>query len=66
MMHLFKNNFGVSPMQYVINKRLEKAALPISTSTLECGFSNIAQFCTMFKREVGETPRAYRNSAYRI
>ncbi|QGQ95228.1 AraC family transcriptional regulator [Paenibacillus psychroresistens] len=67
--HLFKNYFGVSPMQYVINKRLDKARrllryteLPISTITLECGFSNIAQFCTMFKREIGETPKGYRNS----
>jgi AraC-like DNA-binding protein len=70
--HLFKKHFSVSPIQYVINKRLEKARrllryteLSISTITLECGFSNDAQFCTIFKREVGETPRAFRNSLYR-
>ncbi|WP_158606785.1 helix-turn-helix domain-containing protein [Paenibacillus ginsengarvi] len=70
--HLFKKKFGVSPIQYLIDKRLEKArsllrhtSLPVTSVALECGFSSDAQFCTMFKRELGETPRAFRQNSYR-
>ncbi|MEF3304678.1 AraC family transcriptional regulator [Paenibacillus sp. GYB003] len=70
--HLFKKKFGVSPIRYLIDKRLEKARsllrfteLPVSSVASECGFSNDAQFCTIFKRELGETPRAFRNNEFR-
>ncbi|SDX75169.1 AraC family transcriptional regulator [Paenibacillus sp. CF384] len=67
--HLFKDKFGVSPISYLLRKRIQKAehlllhsALPVTTIAMECGFSNDAQFCTMFKREKGESPRTFRQS----
>lgn len=69
--HLFKKKFGVSPIRYLLNKRLEKARsllrytdMPISAIAIQCGFSNDAQFCTLFKREIGETPRSFRQNGY--
>ncbi|RFA33042.1 hypothetical protein CAI16_16125 [Virgibacillus dokdonensis] len=32
----------------------------ISDIALEAGFSNDSQFCSMFKRETGMTPKMYR------
>lgn len=70
--HLFKKKFGVSPVHYLMSKRLEKARsllryteLSITSVAMECGFSNDAQFCTIFKREIGETPRSFRQHWYR-
>lgn len=67
--HLFKHKFGVSPIRYLIDQRLDKARgllrhteLPVTSVALECGFSNDAQFCTIFKRETGETPLAFRRN----
>lgn len=70
--HLFKKNLGISPFRFLLNKRLEKARnllrhteLPITSIAMECGFSNNAQFCMIFKREFNETPRSFRLNAYR-
>ncbi|TMV43729.1 helix-turn-helix domain-containing protein [Paenibacillus mesophilus] len=69
--HMFKTQFGLSPIQYLIGKRLEHARsllrytdLPITSITTECGFSNDAQFCTIFKRELRETPLSFRQNRY--
>lgn len=65
--HLFKDLLGCSPTQYILHKRLSFAklllvrdGLNVSAVALECGFSNDAQFCSLFKRETGATPGAYR------
>ncbi|ANE45526.1 hypothetical protein SY83_03480 [Paenibacillus swuensis] len=65
--HQFKTKFGLSPMQYLLNKRLENARrlllysnLSVTSIAMECGFSTDAQFCTLFKREQGTSPRAFR------
>jgi AraC family transcriptional activator of pobA len=69
--HLFKKKFGVSPISYLMFKRLEKARqllryteLSVTSIALECGFSNEAQFCTIFKRELGVTSSAFRQNGY--
>ncbi|MDF2963073.1 MAG: AraC family transcriptional regulator [Paenibacillus sp.] len=66
--HLFKEMNGVAPLQYLFVKRMELARsllihskASVSEIALEAGFVNDAQFCSMFKRETGETPRGYRN-----
>ncbi|MNR34949.1 Exoenzyme S synthesis regulatory protein ExsA [compost metagenome] len=68
--HLFKETYGVSPSEYILSRRIHHAMdllrhtnTSITSIALECGFSTDAQFCTIFKREMGETPRAYRTKA---
>lgn len=64
--HSFKKEVGLSPQQYLIQWRLEKARemlLAGQSCTLaaySCGFSNAAQFSTMFKRTYGILPSELR------
>ncbi|AIQ76494.1 MULTISPECIES: AraC family transcriptional regulator [Paenibacillus] len=65
--HLFKERFGSSPLRYLLLKRLDYAKsllrhtqMQISEVSAAAGFVNDAQFCNMFKREIGHTPRAFR------
>lgn len=65
--HLFRRAFGVSPMAYLLRKRIERAshlllhgAMTVTAIAAECGFASDAQFSTLFKRECGEPPRSFR------
>jgi AraC family transcriptional regulator len=64
---LFKRSFGISPYQYVIERRVEraKALLRVRTHSIAevataCGFSTQAHLYTAFKARLGVTPGAYR------
>ncbi|MFC3800479.1 helix-turn-helix domain-containing protein [Cohnella sp. GCM10012308] len=65
--HLFKEETGVSPQQYLLSKRVERASdllgntdLSVSQVAIRSGFSTDAQFCKLFKRETGLTPGKFR------
>ncbi|MDF9844294.1 MULTISPECIES: AraC family transcriptional regulator [unclassified Paenibacillus] len=65
--HLFKERFGESPHRYLLLKRINYAKslllhtlMHISEVSAAAGFVNDAQFCNMFKREVGLSPRTFR------
>lgn len=67
VLRCFKNTLGTTPMQYVINFRLQRAAeLMISTSmkivdiALDCGFGETSYFTKKFKNEFNMTPTVYR------
>lgn len=64
---IFKNNFGISPLKYLNNVRIEKAKELLAfeqCSVSECcervGFTDIAHFSVAFKKAVGCTPLDYR------
>lgn len=63
----FKLAFGLTPAHYINHKRIEKAQLLLSTTTLhineisfECGYNNVHYFCRLFKQTMGCTPSEYR------
>ncbi len=62
---LFKNVFGISPYQYQIRKRLEKAKLEIlkGVSILDtafaCGYADVASFSKAFKQAFGQSPSQF-------
>lgn len=65
--HAFKKETGLSPMQYMIQRRIGKAqsllvetSLPIQAIEERLGFSDNAHFSKMFKKCVGVTPKEYR------
>ncbi len=65
--HLFKNRFGSSPQDYLIEIRLENAMKQIKNTNLSCaeiayncGFSNPAQMTTMFKKKYKKSPTAFK------
>ncbi len=67
--HRFKQEVGLSVMDYVRRIRLEKAAFYLTSSTLSlqqiatlAGFSDANYFGRMFKKEYGCTPKAYRTA----
>ena len=67
--HQFQKITGFSPQQYLIKVRLETAKNLLKTTSLncteityQCGFSNCAQFSTMFKKEYHISPKAYQSS----
>ncbi|MBQ2967550.1 MAG: AraC family transcriptional regulator [Clostridia bacterium] len=68
--HVFKKLTGRSPMQYVMQKRLEQAKKLLKEDNYSCtlvsqvcGFSTPAQFSAVFKRETGMTPIEYKEHA---
>lgn len=65
--HCFRQSTGTSPHQYLIKRRIERAAEmlrhttePISQIALNVGFPNQSHFTTVFKRLIGATPFSYR------
>ncbi|MFN6487887.1 MULTISPECIES: AraC family transcriptional regulator [unclassified Nostoc] len=63
----FKRLMGISPHQYVIKCRIERAKflltysqLPIIEITYQIGCSSQSNFTTIFRKHVGITPQAYR------
>lgn len=60
---LFKQVQGISPMQYIIKKRLERAKhlivkqqMPISEVALHTGFTDVFNFSKMFKKHFQASP----------
>ena len=63
----FKLATGMSPHQFVLNRRIERAkTMLVETAeelvgvALGVGFQSQAHFTTVFKRFVGETPHRWR------
>ena len=63
----FGRSFGMSPHQYVVRKRVERAQQLLRTTdlaivelSLRCGFSSQSHLTSTFKRFVGMPPHAYR------
>lgn len=64
---LFKIRYGQTPHAYVLNKRLEKAASMLKTSSqsvldiaMAAGFGSISSFYASFRRVYGMSPARYR------
>jgi AraC-like DNA-binding protein len=63
----FEAVFGVTPHQYRIQVRLDRAKellasgqLSVTDVCMAVGFSSLGSFSTLFTRRFGETPSAYR------
>lgn len=64
---MFSKYMNVTPYQYILQKKIEKAAVQISESDLQLyhiaedlSFSSYSNFCTVFKRQTGKSPADYR------
>ena len=64
---IFKEALGVTPVAYVIEKRIDRSKallrqsdLPISVIATRCGFNSQSHYCRTFRRLEHKTPREYR------
>ncbi|GAB3451713.1 helix-turn-helix domain-containing protein [Actinophytocola sediminis] len=68
----FKQATGMTPHQYVLQRRVERAAellarsaVPIAEVADTVGMSSQSHLTSVFRRVVGDTPHAYRRAARR-
>lgn len=66
---LFKNSTNVTPYQYILRQRIERAkrlleysTMSIANISLECGFSSQSHLSKHFGKLVGISPAMYRRS----
>lgn len=67
VLNLFRKYLRITPIAYLINYRLNEAALllsktekKINTISEETGFNNVDYFCRLFKKHYHLTPTEYR------
>lgn len=65
--HTYKKIFGISPMNEVINSRIEHAKFMLSSTDIPvnqiaemCGYKSDIHFMRQFKAKLGVTPSGYR------
>ena len=65
-LRLFKKAYGITPHQYVVNKRIEKAkellieGLSVNDVCLQIGFDSVPSFSILFKRQTSLSPTEFR------
>lgn len=70
LIRIFKRYHGITPRQYLINKRIEQAKLllrsgkPVSEVCYTVGFASINSFSTLFKAKTTMPPSTYRKATF--
>ena len=71
--HVFKREFGISPINYMLSRRLEESKyllaetdLPLSQIARLLGFSSLSYFSQVFRKTQGTTPMEFRKSTARL
>jgi AraC family transcriptional regulator len=66
---LFKQSMHITPLQYIIHQRVERAKvllrsreLPIIEVASQCGFTSQSHFTTVFRQATKTTPKVYQQS----
>ncbi|MFA5527460.1 MAG: Ada metal-binding domain-containing protein [Peptostreptococcales bacterium] len=67
MVDIFKEQYGVTPVQYIHKIRLEESKRLLSVTNYEIvdiaytvGFGSLSTFYRFFKKQVGKSPSVYR------
>ncbi|GAB4462599.1 MAG: AraC family transcriptional regulator [Elainellaceae cyanobacterium] len=67
---LFKQSVGISPYQYLLQQRIEKAKQLLQKTdysiveiALSCGFNSHSHLTKQFRQATGTTPKNYRSAA---
>ncbi|MBQ8793630.1 MAG: helix-turn-helix transcriptional regulator [Clostridia bacterium] len=70
LLRLFKKEYGITPIKYIINKRIELACellkttdLSVSSVAFSCGFSDEIHFMKTFKKLIGKSALNYKRSS---
>jgi AraC-like DNA-binding protein len=72
-LRLFRDAFGATPHQYLIDVRVERAKALLAAEhgsvtdvCLEVGFSSLGSFSALFPRRVGRSPSEWRRRTWRV
>ena len=71
MAHAFKREYGVSPINYMIARRIEESKYLLAETDLSMsqiaqllGFSSLSYFSQVFRRTQNMTPMEFRQSQH--
>ena len=71
--HAFKKEYGISPINYMISKRIEESKYLLAETDLSMsqiaqllGFSSLSYFSQVFRRSQNISPMEYRKSVHRL
>ena len=71
--HAFKREYGVSPINYMITRRIEESKYLLSETDLSLsqiaqllGFSSLSYFSQVFRRSQNMSPMEYRQSTHSV
>lgn len=68
LLRLFKRYYGLTPRQYLIDKRIAIAKkflqrdMSVTETCFAVGFESLGSFSTLFKAKTGISPSAYRKA----
>lgn len=66
LIRLFKKYYGLTPRQYLIDKRIAKSkehlknGNSVTETCFDVGFTSLGSFSTLFKEKTGKSPSAFR------
>ena len=71
--HAFKREYGISPINYMISKRIEESKYLLAETDLSLsqiahllGFSSLSYFSQVFRKTQGVSPMEFRQSFKRL
>ena len=68
LQRLFKRYYGLTPRQYLMDKRIEKAkeylaeGLNVTETCFAVGFESLGSFSKLFKTKTGKSPSMYKKT----
>jgi len=66
LLRLFKRHYGLTPRQYLIDKRIEKSkeqltnGISVTETCYAVGFESLGSFSTLFKTKTGKSPTEFQ------
>jgi len=66
MLRLFKKYYGLTPRQYLIDKRIAKSkaelknGMSVTQTCFAVGFESLGSFSTLFKTKTGKSPSQFK------
>lgn len=70
LLRLFKKYYGLTPRQYLINKRIAKSkehlknGMSVTETCFAVGFESLGSFSTLFKSRTGKSPKEFQKSNF--
>ena len=70
LIRIFKQYFGITPRQFLIDKRIQQAKIAlkngksVSEACYDVGFQSVQSFSRLFKEKTGGTPSSYRKAIF--